>query len=295
MEIIHLRQTLPQVFADRDAITSDVWHQDLVLRKGERYLIEAASGTGKSSLCSYIYGYRRDYQGIISFDERNIRSLSIHEWVELRKHSLSMLFQELRIFPELTALENVQLKNRLTNYKKKKEILALFETLGIAEKVNEKAGKLSFGQQQRVAFIRALCQPFDFIFLDEPISHLDDDNGKPKYQGGFIWDYIDQSIYKKDRYGEEFQAYGGDFGERPTDYNFSGNGIVYGGNRDVSPKMQEVKFNYQNITAEVTAESVTVKNKNLFVNTDRFACVVTVAKDGKEIRRADLPTAVEPL
>ena len=77
-----------QVFADRDAITSDVWHQDLVLRKGERYLIEAASGTGKSSLCSYIYGYRRDYQGIINFDERNIRSLSIHEWVELRKHSL---------------------------------------------------------------------------------------------------------------------------------------------------------------------------------------------------------------
>lgn len=177
MEIIHLRQTLPQVFADRDAISSDVWHQDLVLQKGERYLIEAASGTGKSSLCSYIYGYRRDYQGIINFDERNIRSLSIHEWVELRKHSLSMLFQELRIFPELTALENVQLKNRLTNYKKKKKILALFETLGITDKVNEKAGKLSFGQQQRVAFIRALCQPFDFIFLDEPISHLDDDNG----------------------------------------------------------------------------------------------------------------------
>lgn len=176
MEIIHLRQTLPQVFADRDAISSDVWHQDLVLQKGERYLIEAASGTGKSSLCSYIYGYRRDYQGIINFDERNIRSLSIHEWVELRKHSLSMLFQELRIFPELTALENVQLKNRLTNYKKKKEILALFEMLGITDKVNEKAGKLSFGQQQRVAFIRALCQPFDFIFLDEPISHLDDDN-----------------------------------------------------------------------------------------------------------------------
>ena len=79
--------------------------------------------------------------------------------------------------PELTALENVQLKNRLTNYKKKKDILALFETLGISDKVNEKAAKLSFGQQQRVAFIRSLCQPFDFIFLDEPISHLDDDNG----------------------------------------------------------------------------------------------------------------------
>lgn len=176
MNSIHLRQTLPQVFADRDAVTSDVWHQDLVFSKGKRYLIEAASGTGKSSLCSYIYGYRRDYQGIINFDERNIRSFSVNEWVDMRKHSLSILFQELRIFPELTALENVQLKNRLTNYKKKKEILSLFETLGITDKVNEKAGKLSFGQQQRVAFIRSLCQPFDFIFLDEPISHLDDKN-----------------------------------------------------------------------------------------------------------------------
>lgn len=177
MNHIHLQQTLPQVFADRDAITSDVWHKDLLFNKGKRYLIEAASGTGKSSLCSYIYGYRRDYQGIINFDERNIRSLSVNEWVDIRKHSLSMLFQELRIFPELTALENVQLKNRLTNYKKKKEILALFEAIGIADKTNERAGKLSFGQQQRVAFIRSLCQPFDFIFLDEPISHLDDENG----------------------------------------------------------------------------------------------------------------------
>ena len=118
---------------------------------------------------------------------------------------------------------------------------------------------------------------------------------EPKYQGGFIWDYIDQSIYKKDRYGKEFQAYGGDFGERPTDYNFSGNGIAYGGNRDASPKMQEVKFNYQNITAEVSADSVKVINKNLFVNTDIFDCKVTVAKNGKVIRKASLATAVAPL
>ena len=118
---------------------------------------------------------------------------------------------------------------------------------------------------------------------------------EPKYQGGFIWDYIDQSIYKKDRYGKEFQAYGGDFGERPTDYNFSGNGIAYGGNRDASPKMQEVKFNYQNITAEVSADSVKVINKNLFMNTDIFDCKVTVAKNGKVIRSTFLATAVAPL
>ena len=177
MDHIHLQHTLPQVFAGRDTVISQVWHQDIVFDEGKRYLIEASSGTGKSSLCSYIYGYRRDYQGIISFDGRNIRSFSVGEWADVRKHSLSILFQELRIFPELTALENVLLKNRLTNHKKKKEILALFEATGIPDKTDERAGKLSFGQQQRVAFIRSLCQPFDFIFLDEPISHLDNDNG----------------------------------------------------------------------------------------------------------------------
>lgn len=118
---------------------------------------------------------------------------------------------------------------------------------------------------------------------------------EPKYQGGFIWDYIDQSIYKKDRYGKEFQAYGGDFGDRPTDYNFSGNGIAYGGERDASPKMQEVKFNYQNITAQVSEETVKVINKNLFVNTNTFDCKVTLAKDGKVIAAATLETEVEPL
>lgn len=118
---------------------------------------------------------------------------------------------------------------------------------------------------------------------------------EPLYQGGFIWDYIDQSIYKKDRYGKEFQAYGGDFGERPTDYNFSGNGIAYGGERDASPKMQEVKFNYQNITAEVEKDRVKVINKNLFVNTDTFDCVVLLEKEGKLLKKAALETHVEPL
>ena len=118
---------------------------------------------------------------------------------------------------------------------------------------------------------------------------------EPLYQGGFIWDYIDQTLYKKDRYGKEFQAYGGDFGERPTDYNFSANGIAYGGDREPSPKMQDVKFNYQNITADVAKTEVRVINKNLFVNTDTFDCLVTVARDGKEIRRVKMDTDVAPL
>lgn len=118
---------------------------------------------------------------------------------------------------------------------------------------------------------------------------------EPLYQGGFIWDYIDQTLYKKDRYGKEFQAYGGDFGERPTDYEFSANGIAYGGEREPSPKMQEVKFNYQNITAEPGRENVRVINKNLFVNTDTFDCIVTVQRDGRPIREAVLETDVAPL
>nr|WP_300822194.1 glycoside hydrolase family 2 TIM barrel-domain containing protein [uncultured Schaedlerella sp.] len=118
---------------------------------------------------------------------------------------------------------------------------------------------------------------------------------EPLYQGGFIWDYVDQSIYKKDRYGKEFQAYGGDFGERPTDYNFSGNGIVYGGDRAPSPKMQEVKYNYQNISAEVSADKVMIRNKNLFTNTSAFDCVVTLVKDGLPVYEAPMDTAVAPL
>ena len=118
---------------------------------------------------------------------------------------------------------------------------------------------------------------------------------EPLYQGGFIWDYIDQSIYKKDRYGKEYQAYGGDFDDRPCDYNFSGNGIAYGGDREPSPKMQEVKFNYQNITALVEKDKVTVINKNLFINTDTFICVAILEKDGKEVKRAYMETHTAPL
>lgn len=118
---------------------------------------------------------------------------------------------------------------------------------------------------------------------------------EPKYQGGFIWDYIDQSLYKKDRYGVEFQAYGGDFGDRPTDYNFSGNGIAYGGERDESPKMQEVKFNYQNISVTFEEDRFTIHNKSLFTNTNVYTCLVSLAKNGKTMKETTLVTDVAPL
>lgn len=114
------------------------------------------------------------------------------------------------------------------------------------------------------------------------------------YQGGFIWDFVDQSIVKKNRYGEQFQAYGGDFGERPTDYNFSGNGLV-DGNRNVSPKMQEVKYLYQNISLQVEKNQVEIENKHLFLNTNHWECKVLVERDGKKVEHVVLSTDIAPL
>lgn len=119
---------------------------------------------------------------------------------------------------------------------------------------------------------------------------------EPRYQGGFIWDYIDQSIYKKDRYGKWFLTYGGDFGDRPTDGDFSGNGICYGGEREASPKMQEVKFNYQNISVDFDSDYIfTVTNKNLFVNTSVFDAFAILLADGNEVYRTKLQISVPPM
>lgn len=175
MDKIELQNTLPCVFEGRE-VQSDIWLQDVTFQKGETILVEASSGTGKSSLCSYIIGYRKDYLGKILFDDKDIRQYGVSDWTAIRKHTLSLLFQELRLFPELTAMENINIKNGLTNHKSRKEILAWFERLGIADKLDAKIGRMSFGQQQRVAMIRALVQPFDFLMVDEPISHLDDEN-----------------------------------------------------------------------------------------------------------------------
>ena len=126
-------------------------------------------------------------------------------------------------------------------------------------------------------------------------KYTDLSDSEPLYQGGFLWDYIDQTMTVKNRYGEEYQGYGGDFGDRPCDYNFCGNGIVYGRDRDASPKMSEVKFNYQNITAVVSKNSVKVINRHLFVNTREFTCLVLLEKDGEPILKKELATDVDPL
>lgn len=154
------------------------WHGDWTLERGRRYLVEAASGRGKSSLLSFLYGYRRDYRGIVAFDGRDIRELSTGQWGCLRRESLAIVFQGLRLFPELTAWENVMLKNNLTRFQTPTRVRELFCELGLEERISAPAGRLSFGEQQRVAFIRMLCQRADFYLLDEPTSHLDSANSQ---------------------------------------------------------------------------------------------------------------------
>ena len=178
MEKIELNNTLPRVFAGQNGIHSDVWQQNITLERGKHYLISAESGTGKSSMCSYIYGYRQDYSGVIAFDGHDIKTLTIAQWCDIRQRHIAYLPQDMRLFGELTAMENVELKNRLTGFKSHDDIHRLFEELGLADKKDSVVAKLSIGQQQRVAIIRTLCQPCDFILLDEPVSHLDDENNR---------------------------------------------------------------------------------------------------------------------
>lgn len=178
METIRLNHLLPHVFAQAGDLGSEIWQRDVTFRKGHLYLVKADSGKGKSTFCSYVLGYRHDYTGTLYFDNRQADLLRVADWVDIRQRHVSHLFQELRLFPELTAMENVEIKNKLTGFKPRKVIEEWFERLGIADKKDSKIGLMSFGQQQRVALIRALTQPFDFLLADEPISHLDDSNSR---------------------------------------------------------------------------------------------------------------------
>ena len=178
MNQITLEQTLPRVFVSEKIPASDVWQSSLTFERGGYYLVEAASGGGKSSMCAYIFGARTDYEGRILFDGRDTRKLNIADWQEIRRRHLAYLPQELSLFPELSAWDNIQLKNRLTNYASDKMIAAWMERLGVDSRRDYPAGRLSIGQQQRVAIIRSICQPFDFLMLDEPVSHLDETNNR---------------------------------------------------------------------------------------------------------------------
>lgn len=178
---IRLDNMLPNVFRKNletggNVPSGEIWQNDFIFEKGKRYLIEAASGTGKSSLCAYIMGMRKDFEGTLYFDDENSNNFSSAKWSHLRQTSLSWMPQEMGLFQNLTLIENLKIKNNLTNRLTLNEMMKMIELLDLTTKVNTLASLLSIGQQQRVAFLRSLCQPADFFILDEPVSHLDEEN-----------------------------------------------------------------------------------------------------------------------
>jgi ABC-type lipoprotein export system ATPase subunit len=180
---IRFEKMIPLPLLEQDTSGSEVWESESVLfEQGKCYILEAPSGRGKTSLLSVIYGIRKDYQGTVLLDNKSIAQFSWRDWSILRKNKLSYIFQGLELFDSLTARDNILLKNGITGFQLPHRIEEMAQTLGIEEFMDRKAGILSFGQQQRVAIIRALCQPFSFLLADECFSHMDLHNSQSAYQ-----------------------------------------------------------------------------------------------------------------
>ena len=168
---IELSLLRPKYMSDAEISASDIYLQkSVVFEDNCKYLIKAHSGKGKSSLLNFIYGSNNNYEGSITFHNCQ-QSLT-----EKRINKISYVFQDFKLFNELTCLENIRIKNNITHYKTDNEIIEMITKVGLSHKTNSLVKNLSLGQRQRIAIIRALCQPFKYLLLDEPFSHLDTKN-----------------------------------------------------------------------------------------------------------------------
>ncbi|MER3498068.1 MAG: ABC transporter [Chitinophagaceae bacterium] len=175
---IEIRDLLPSFFPETRKSSSEIWGSQLVFEKGEYIKIVAPSGSGKTSFMHFLYGLRPDYDGSIYYNQENIRDYSAEDFAKKRSNSISLVLQDLRLFPEQTVFENIEIKRQLNPFHPKQKITEMCERLGIAERLHAKCKNCSYGEQQRVAIIRALMQPYDFLLLDEPFSHLDEKNSQ---------------------------------------------------------------------------------------------------------------------
>lgn len=171
---ITLRQLSPTPLRDKiHPNSSDIWMKDVVFKQGEHLFIQAPSGTGKTTLVHVLYGLRKDYEGALLWGNDPIAKMDGEQLAYMRATYVSIVFQDLRLLPELTVWENLELKRLLTNTIPQDRVEIMLRQLGIAGKKDAVAKTLSYGEQQRVAIIRALLQPFDWLLMDEPFSHLD--------------------------------------------------------------------------------------------------------------------------
>jgi ABC-type lipoprotein export system ATPase subunit len=175
---INLQEIVPDYIDQENINKSEVWGKNVTIKNGEHLHIVAPSGSGKTSLIHFIYGLRKDYKGNISYDNTGIKKLSTESFSVFRKNKISIIFQDLRLFDDQTALQNMEIKRMLDPFHKPEEIYEMARKLGIETKLNQQVRTCSYGEQQRIAIIRSLMQPFDFLLMDEPYSHLDENNRK---------------------------------------------------------------------------------------------------------------------
>jgi ABC-type lipoprotein export system ATPase subunit len=180
--VIQLKNIVPNFLEKQKIERSGIWQHEHSFCKGEKIQIIAPSGSGKTSLIHFLYGIRKEFTGEILFDNKSLVSISEDELATMRAAKLSIIFQDLRLFKGFTALENIEIKKQLASYHESSRISSMASQLGIENKLLQDAGTCSFGEQQRIAIIRALQQPFDFIVMDEPFSHLDEANSKMAMQ-----------------------------------------------------------------------------------------------------------------
>ena len=177
-QVYQLNNVQPKPITAAMMQQSDIWASDLLLKKGQRYLITAPSGKGKSTFLHILYGLRNDYSGQVSFENQPVNQFDLDNWATIRQEKVSIVFQDLRLFLNLSGWENIRLKSSITNTTSDADIESMAKQLGVDNILNQSCGTMSYGQRQRIAIIRALCQPFEVLLLDEPFSHLDEDNIK---------------------------------------------------------------------------------------------------------------------
>ena len=175
---IQLRNIIPDFIEKEKRKDSHIWAQHISITKGEHLHIVAPSGSGKTSLIHFMYGLRKDFSGSIFYGDTDIKKLSTESFSSFRQNKISIIFQDLRLFEDQTVRENIEIKRMLDPYHNRDVIDAMAKRLGIETKLNQLVKTCSYGEQQRIAIIRALMQPFEFLLLDEPYSHLDEENRK---------------------------------------------------------------------------------------------------------------------
>lgn len=173
-----LEQVIPHPLEGADVSASQVWRKHVELNAGKFIRLQAASGRGKSTFIHILYGRRKDFSGKALIDGNDITGINGNKWAALRQKNLSIVFQELALFSDLTGWENVWLKALLTKHYDKDTIRSLAERLNAKHLLEKKCGIMSFGERQRIAILRSLVQPFDWLFLDEPFSNLDAENSR---------------------------------------------------------------------------------------------------------------------